>query len=182
MKNELNMNEFFEQRYETPWTEVYEEFLSFLSFDASILYLNKSDSNCLQTLKNRGFTDLWGLKTDLGSSDVSDINLVEGNNASVPLDNALFDMVFTNHALVDTAQTDLIHVLSEVSRLSEKYIFGIESFYTNLGDNQNPSTLGITDYLACFKDFDQSLSLVQERFLPLKNKNEMDTVFLLAKN
>lgn len=181
------LNTEYKNKYGISRDEIVREYFSFLSYDVRILEVGCHLGAQLSVLKEHGFKDLWGIEND--SNVISkakmlakDVNIINASLTEMPFKDNYFDLVFTSGILVDfTEQEKLLQAMNEIIRVSKKYIFGLESFDTDFVSENEINVLSVREYFECFKEFDPKLKLIQERFMPYKDEDKMDVIYLLGR-
>lgn len=182
------VDQWFFDSFGTKRSELNTEFLGGLELN-SILECGCGTGNQLLLLKNQGYENLSGvdIQEDALKSArqrLPDANLVQSSLFDIPFDDDFFDLTCTNTVLIHIAVCDLIKVMSEIVRVSKRYIWGFE-FYNDTTvemdyrGHKNKNWKG--DYCQIYLD-NFNLKLVRRKKLKYLAKPDiLDEIFLLEK-
>jgi len=170
-------------------TDINKRFLDGLNRSIRILEVATNIGNQLLCLQEMGFTDLYGIElqkdvVEIAKSRTKYINIIQGSAFDIPFKNGFFDLVFTGGLLIHISPQDITDVLSEIYRVSRKYIWGMEYFaphYTEVEYRGNKELLWKTDFTKLYLDTFKDLKLVKEERFKYKDNDNVDTMYLLEK-
>jgi pseudaminic acid biosynthesis-associated methylase len=129
--NKFNPSQRKEQR-----KEFYKLFSEFPK-NYKILECGCNNGNNLAILKEMGFSNLYGVEifkkaVKEAQSNIPCATITEGTMLDLPYKDKEFDVVFTSGVLIHQDPEDsLIKSLSEIYRVSNNFIIGLEDFSTN---------------------------------------------------
>jgi pseudaminic acid biosynthesis-associated methylase len=117
-----------------------------------------------------------------------DINFTQGTAFSIPFEDNTFDLVMTNGVLIHIHPTDLPKALSEIHRVSRRYIM-VHEYYaatpTEVKYHGKTDLLWKTDFVHLYTSSFQDLRPVEMRYLnypdPVTKAPLVDQVALLEK-
>lgn len=159
----------------------YKEFLSGFNRSIKILEVGSNVGNQLISLKKFGFKNLYGIEINPRTVDKSKIkNIIVGSAFDIPFKDNYFDLVFTAGLLIHISPKDILRVMREIIRCSNKYVLGTEYFaddYTKILYRGNKNLLWKADFAKIYQEF--NLKLVKEKMF--ENEGNTDTMFLLKK-
>lgn len=97
----------------------------------SVLEVGCNVGHKLEILSSLGDYRLYGLEPSKyalqkGRNRLLEVNFVEGDVFDIPLKDDFFDLVFTSGVLIHISPEDLPEGLSEIYRVSKRYILGFE--------------------------------------------------------
>lgn len=145
----------------------------------------------LQTV-NPGL-ELFGLEPmdyaiQKGRAYYKDIKFTHGNAFEIPFEDNYFDVVMTNTVLIHIHPDDLPTAMSEIHRVTRRYIHFHEYFaptLTNVNYHGKGDLLWKTDFMQRYLDLFPDLKTVDVRYLeysdPVTKKPLTDQVALLEK-
>jgi pseudaminic acid biosynthesis-associated methylase len=182
------LDELYINRYGASRTEMNQLFLGDLDRDARILEVGCNAGNQLALLQKMGFTNLHGVEINPDAAEIartrvsgsiysgisaSDLSLFENNS---------FDLVFTSGVLIHINPNELLNVMSEVTRVSRKYVWGFEYFsssHTEVTYRDKSDLLWRDNYAAMYEVY-YGLKLVKEKFYPnIGNEELIDHMFMM---
>jgi len=192
-RNVLSLDELerlYKNNYGITRTEMNKLFLGNMNRAIRILEIGSNIGNQLLCLQKMGFKNLYGIEpqgyaVELSKSRTRGINLIEGNIFDIPFKDGYFDLVFTSGVLIHISPKDIKKAMKEIYRCTSKYIWGFEYYadkYMEIDYRGNKELLWKTDFVKLYLNHFSDLNLVrEERFEWLKNKENIDTMFLLIK-
>jgi pseudaminic acid biosynthesis-associated methylase len=182
------LDELYINRYGASRTEMNQLFLGDLDRDARILEVGCNAGNQLALLQKMGFTNLHGVEINPDAAEIartrvsgsiysgisaSDLSLFENNS---------FDLVFTSGVLIHINPNELLNVMSEVTRVSKKYVWGFEYFsssHTEVTYRDKSDLLWRDNYAAMYEVY-YGLKLVKEAFyINIGNEELIDHMFMM---
>ena len=170
--------------------ELNNEILSFLPKNLKILEIGSNVGYQLASLKKFGFKDLFGIEIQRECVDDAKnlwkgIDIVYGSGFDIPFKDNFFDLVFTNNVLIHISPNDISIVLSEMYRVTSKYIYGFEYFseeYESVDYRNNKDLLWKTDFEKLFSNKFPNLKSVYSKKYPCLNfKGNTDKAYILEK-
>jgi pseudaminic acid biosynthesis-associated methylase len=182
------LDELYINRYGASRTEMNQLFLGDLDRNARILEVGCNAGNQLALLQKMGFTNLHGVEINSDAAEIartrvngaiysgisaSDLSLFENNS---------FDLVFTSGVLIHINPNELLNVMSEVTRVSKKYVWGFEYFspsHTEVNYRNKSDLLWRDNYAAMYGVY-YGLTRVKEKFYPnIGNEELIDHMFMM---
>jgi pseudaminic acid biosynthesis-associated methylase len=171
-------------------TELNKEFLKEIPKQAKILEIGCNVAAQLDGLKKLGFTDLTG--TDVSKYAIEkakqkhpEINFYIGSALKLPFKDNEFDLVFTSGVLIHIHPKDLPKAISEIQRISKKYIWCFEYFSQELKEIEyhgNKNILWKRDFLSQFLNQYPNLKIIKQKKLNYIEDDNIDHMFLLEKH
>ena len=181
------LDELYINRYGVSRTEMNQLFLRNLDRDARILEVGCNAGNQLALLQKMGFTNLHGIEInpdaiELARTRVSG-SIYHGSASDLSLfENNSFDLVFTSGVLIHINPNELLTVMSEVTRVSKKYVWGFEYFspnHTEVTYRDKSDLLWRDNYAAMYEVY-YGLKLVKEAFyINIGNEELIDHMFMM---
>lgn len=172
------------------YTEINKDFLVGVKKDARILEVGANVGVQLALLQKQGFTELYGieLNPDVATRarrHVPSVNIIAGDALDIPFKDGYFDYVFTAGVLIHISPKNIRRALSEICRVSNRYIWGFEYFaktYTEIPYRGHRNVLWKANFPALYKKVCPNLKLIKRRLYqhrddPTKN----DVTFLFKK-
>lgn len=184
-----DLDDFYEKEYGVSRIMMNEEFLaSCIEKDAKILEIGCNVGNQLRLLQDMGYKNLYGIElqdyaVQRAKELTSGVNIIKGVGDDIPFKDDYFDLVFTSGVLIHIPPKLLKKVMSEMVRVSKRYIWGFEYYsdeYEEINYREKESLLWKGDFCnAYIQNFDIKL-LKRKKFKYLNTENE-DEMFLLEK-
>lgn len=191
-RNPKNLNEldllYYKQLGKTK-SEILNDFLFGYFPMNNILQVGCNRGFQLQILQKIGFKNLYGIDVNRKSVDLSKeikgIDIIEGNAFDLPFKNDFFNLVFTDGLLIHINPDEIRFVLSEIYRVSKKYIMGFEYYnveYKNIKYRGLENILWKGDFCKLYLKYFPDLKKIKETFFEYRNgtKNK-DVLFMLKK-
>ena len=171
-----------------PFSKMIEASLAGIPKDASILEVGCNVGNILSVLHSLGFTNLRGIELNPRVVEVANtlrphLDITVGNILDIQGPDRAYDLVYTSGVLIHIAPENIDKAISEVIRVSRKYIWGYEYWapeYREIPYRGNQNVLWKADFVKLYKNL-SDLSLVYFRKLPLKEESKYDVMYLLEK-
>lgn len=168
------------------------EFLGNLDKNISILEVGCNTGMQLILLQNMGFSNLNGVELQSYAVEQSKkyckgINIVQGSGFQIPFPDSSFDLVYTHGVLIHIHPDDLLKIMSEMVRVSKKYIFGLEYYQDDIQELRyrgNEGFMWKADYCKLFQESFPGLKLLKKKMLPYiceEQKGNQDCMYLLSK-
>ena len=160
--------------------EMNKMFLGDIPKEAKILEVGCNVGSQLRTLKEMGFKNLYGLELQdyavkIARENDIDINYIKGSAFDLPFKDSYFDLVFTSGVLIHIHPDDLEKVMSEVYRVSNKYIWGFEYFSEDLKTinyRDNNDVLWKADYMKMYISKNPGLKEIKFHDFPYITETE----------
>jgi pseudaminic acid biosynthesis-associated methylase len=183
------LDDLYRRNYGVTRTEVNRRFLSEIPKGARILEVGCNIGNQLLSLKQMGFSNLYGIDVqqyalEKARRQISDATLTEASALAIPYPDRYFDLVFTSGVLIHIAPDDLPRALAEIHRCARQWIWGVEYFSPQTTEVQYRGHSGLlwkTDYAARYRKLFPALELVREDRLCYIGNSNIDTVFMLRR-
>ena len=156
----------------------------------SILEVGCNVGNILRMLKKADYGNLYGIEIQpyaVGKAHqiAPELNIIEGSAFDIPFKDGYFDLVYTSGVLMHIHPRDIKKALREIYRVTKKYIWGFESTadaYEEVEYRGNASCFWKANFVQMYLDLFPDLKLIKKQtYLYKKDKNKIDTVFLLKK-
>jgi len=133
--NELN--DLYRTRHGVSRTDLNHAFLSgIVPQDASILEVGCNIGNQLLVLQTMGYTNLSGIELNAESAQLArertGCPIIQGSATNLPFKNKSFDLVFTSGVLIHINPSEQVTAMSEIARVSKKWIWLLEYYSENL--------------------------------------------------
>lgn len=185
-------NKWYSDNFGITKDELNKKFLADVKKDARILEVGCNVGQQLIALQRLGFTNLYGIElqsyaVEKAKEQTKDINIIKGSGFDTPFKDGYFDLVFTNGVLIHIHPNDLPTIMKEMSRISNKYVWGFEYY------NEEPKQIKYRghdgfmwkmDYAKKFMEVSPELKTVKKEILPYiseAHKGNSDCMYLLSK-
>lgn len=184
------LNKFYKNRYGITKNQLNDEFLKDLPKDIKILEVGTNVGNQLNHLQSMGFTNLYGIEIqeraiEFSKQTTRGLNIIKGDALNIPFKDGFFDLVYTHGVLIHISPDNINSAISEIYRVSNKYIWGLEYFadeYTEIEYHGQMNLLWKTDFKKLYLDKFSNLKLLKEKkYKYLEEEKLVDQVFLLEK-
>ena len=120
---------------------------------------------------------------ELIGCDLEDI--IQASGFDIPFKDNYFDLVFSNNVLIHISPDDINVVLSEMHRVSSKYIYGFEYFsekYESIEYRGHKNLLWKADFENLFLEkFSNLKSIFSKKYKCLNFKGNTDKAYILKK-
>jgi len=188
--NPEELNVFYKNRFGYTKNQLNNDFLKDIPKDAKILEVGTNIGNQLLHLQSQGFTNLYGIEIqdraiNYAKHRTDNLNIIKGDALDIPFKDVFFDLVFTHGVLIHISPDNINKVLSEIYRVSNKYIWGLEYYapiYTDLEYHGQKNIMWKTDFCKLYLDNFNNLKLIKEKkYKYLDNKDLEDQIYLLKK-
>src|SRR3989344_1722770 len=155
----------------------------------NVLEVGRNVGNQLRLLQKLGFQNLTGVEiqpyaVERAKQLTHDIDIVEGSAFELPFPDDFFDLVFTAGVLIHVAPADLPTAMTEIHRVSRRYIRGLEYWsgtHQEIEYRGNKNRLWKGDFADMYSRLFFDLKLLKrKKFKYLENEN-IDEMFLLEK-
>lgn len=183
------MDERFRQQHGISRSELYQLFLRKIDRSIRILEVGANVGNQLVCLQRMGFKKLYGIELQyypiaLSKSKKRDHQVIQASAFDIPFKTGSFDLVFTSGVLIHIHPNDIEHVLTEVYRCTNSYIFGFEYYadeLTEVSYRGHENALWKTNFAQLYLQKVSNLSLVKEKRMKRLHNDKTDVAFLLRK-
>jgi len=181
---------FYTKNYGKTKTSLNELFLKSIPKDIKILEVGTNIGNQLLHLQSMGFTNLYGIEIqdraiNYAKHRTDNLNIIKGDALDIPFKDGFFDLVFTHGVLIHISPSNIEQAISEIYRVSNKYIFGLEYFaenYTDIEYRREKNIMWKTNFMKLYLDKFSNLETVNELKMPYIESPELiDQIFLLQK-
>lgn len=184
-----SLDDLWLRNYGVTRSAIAEQFLSGIPKDASFLEVGCNAGNQLLLLKQMGWSNLSGIELqsyaiEIARSRLPDATLKRGSALALPWPDDTFDVVFTSGVLIHISPRDLMQAMSEIHRVSMKFIWCSEYYAPEVAQikyRDRSELLWKMDFAREFREKFPDLQLVKEQRLPYLQNQNVDTVFLLQK-
>jgi pseudaminic acid biosynthesis-associated methylase len=151
---------------------------------------NRGEQLNLLWLNNDNIEDAYGI--DINTYALKEarkgnihLNFVKGSALDIPFKDNYFDMVYTSGVLIHIHPDNLKQVMSEIYRVSKKYIWSFEYFSPNCEEinyRGNKGFLWKNDFATLYIKNCPDLKFIKEAFYEYKDGSGcIDSMFLLQK-
>jgi pseudaminic acid biosynthesis-associated methylase len=170
--------------------ELNKEIFSKLPKDLKILEIGSNVGYQLASLQRFGFSNLFGIEIQRECVEESkklwkNIDIIHSSGFDIPFKDNYFDLVFTNNVLIHISPDDINVVLSEMHRVSSKYIYGFEYFsekYESIEYRGHKNLLWKADFENLFLEkFSNLKSIFSKKYKCLNFKGNTDKAYILIK-
>lgn len=143
----------------------------------------------LRHLHHAGFKNLTGLElqrnaVEEAKMNVPGVDFIQGSALDLPFKDNSFDLVFTSGVLIHIAPEDLETVIKEITRVSRKYIWGLE-YYSDtpeaLAYRGHDGFMWKRDFSQLYKNLPTPLELIKERKYNYLENDNVDQGYLFEK-
>lgn len=187
-RNSGDFDKNYIENYGISRTFLDKEFLQNIPKDARILEVGCNTGKQLGLLKNLGFSNLFGIEINNKALDIAksskDLNIIYGSGMDIPFEDNFFDLVFTSGVLIHIHPNDLDKVISEMYRVTKKFIWGFEYFSEKLQEinyRGHTNKLWKNNFLNVFTtNYPDLKEIMKKKIKYLKNEN-VDMMYLLEK-
>jgi pseudaminic acid biosynthesis-associated methylase len=171
-------------------TAANEEFLGELPQDISILEVGANVGYQLEFLRRAGFSNSAGIEPNSHAIKRSleinpKVRIEKGSGFELPFEDGQFDLVYTSGVLIHISPKDIKKIISEIYRVSKRYIWGFEYYapegYPEIPYHGKKNLLWKTDFAALYLKEFSDLKLVKDKKLPILGTADIDHMFLLKK-
>ena len=170
-------------------TSMNNEFLGSLKKDIRILEVGANFGLQLRSLQHMGFTNLYGIElnkrvVEIARKKQHGMNIIQGDALDIPFKDGYFDLVFTSDVLIHISPENRKKVMSEIYRVSKKYIWGFEYFAeksTEIPYRGNRNVLWKAPFPKLYMQAFPDLKLVRDKKYKYKDNDNVDIMFLLEK-
>jgi pseudaminic acid biosynthesis-associated methylase len=186
------LNNYYLTNYGITKDKLNEEFLGTLDKTIRILEVGCNIGMQLNALQKMGFTNLTGIELQAYAVEkakqlTKGINIIQGSGFEIGFEDNSFDLVYTHGVLIHINPKDLPKIMSEMIRVSSKYIWGFEYYNDEIKQIPYRGHDGFMwkgDYCGLFQDQNANLKIVKKDLYPYiteQNKGNTDCMYLLSK-
>jgi len=183
------MDEHFRLQHGFTRSEMFADALKDISKKAAILEVGTNIGLQLECLKALGFINLTGFDIQIeavrrAKSGIAGIEVLQSSALEFPFKNGSFDLVFTSGVLIHIHPDNLKKVMSEMHRVSKRYILGFEYFSEKLTEIEyrgNKNLLWKADYRQIFLDLFPGLKTEKKRMIKYLASENANNLYLLEK-
>jgi len=184
-----NVDERYKQETGITRKQIFNQFFQKINKNSKILELGCNVGLNLLILKNMGFTNLYGLELSksalqIASKNMPDITFIHSSIEEYNPKGMMFDLVFTVGVLIHIDPKALRSIIKKIVSLTKNYIFGFEYFSNNLTEIEYRSQKNVCwkqNFPLLYRKIEPNLKLIKEKKIHYKNKDLIDTVYLLQK-
>jgi pseudaminic acid biosynthesis-associated methylase len=176
----------YEERYGVTRRELNRRFLQDVDHGARILEVGMNYGIQLQLLGEMGYRRLYGV--DINRDVLRDVpdsfsftGVAAADAMALPFPEDTFDLVYTSGVLIHIPQTDLPDIVSELSRVSRRFVWGFEYYAedrTGIDYRGYDEFLWKDDFVDWFETH-TDLSVVREDHVTYRDNDNLDTMYLL---
>lgn len=183
------LEDLYFKNYGVKRSELNNEFLRTVPKTAKILEVGCNTGNQLKMLADEGWTNLSGVELqpyalEIARTRLPDVSFRMGSALALPYEDSAFDVVFTSGVLIHISPGDLRRAMSEIRRVSKRYIWGLEYYspmVTEVPYREHSGLLWKMDFASRYLEFFPDLELLQQRYLPYVESSNVDVSFLIRK-
>ena len=187
-RSNKELDDFYIKHLGVTRSKLNKDFLGKLKIN-NILEVGCNVGNQLVLLQSQGFRNLYGIEINDKAIEISkhtsnNINIIQGSGFDIPFKDSYFDLVFTSGVLIHTNPKNIKRLMSEIYRVSKKYIWGGVEYYndscTSINYRDNKNRLWKGNFAKMYLDLFPNLKSIKEKKYELI-KNEVWSSFLLKK-
>lgn len=190
-RNTFTLNELdqlYVDEYGVSRTDMNNEFIKPLHIQQA-LEVGCNVGNQLQALQTIGIQQLYGLElqwfaVEKAKELTKGINIIQGSAFELPFKDQYFDLVYTSGVLIHISPEHINHIIDEMYRVSNRYIWGFEYYadeYTEISYRGEQEKMWKGDFMKLFMQRYPDLRVVREKNYPYKNNSNVDQMYLLEK-
>lgn len=169
--------------------ELNDRFLADMDPSMRILEVGSNIGLQLVTLRDQGFTNLYGIELQPYAVEVCQktfpgLNVIQGEADNIPFRDGFFDLVFTSGVLIHIPPAQLHAVIGEMVRCSNRYLWGYEYYAeedAEINYRGHEDLLWKRNFPRHFLEVDPSLTLVKKEVYPRLDVDSQDVGYLLEK-
>jgi pseudaminic acid biosynthesis-associated methylase len=181
------LDAFYERQYGLTRTQMNTACLASVPRDARILEVGCNVGNQLWSLKEMGFSDLYGIEINAEAVEQAKqrtrgIHIIKGSAFDLPFKEGYFDLVFTSGVLIHIPPAELPAVMGEIRRCTRSFIWGMEYYATQHQEipyRGQQALLWKGDFLTLYQRACPDLEVVREQRYPYLEGGNVDSMFLL---
>jgi len=183
------LDKLYMENYGITRTELNKDFLGKIPRSARILEVGSNIGTQLLCLQKMGFKNLYGIEPqdyacELAKKRCKGINIMKSDAFYIPFKDGYFDLVFTSGVLIHINPKDAPRALREIHRCSNKYIWGFEYYseeYKEVLYRGKKNMLWKANFPKMYLDIFRDLRLLKEKYIKYLDNENIDVMFLLAK-
>lgn len=187
-RSDKELDSFYIKNLGVSRSKINKKFLGKLKLQ-NILEVGCNAGNQLTMLQHQGFKSLYGIElfdkiVEEAKNKTRGLNIIQGSAFDIPFKDSYFDLVFTSSLLIHISPTDIQKALSEIHRVSKKYIWGYEYYndsHIGIDYRGNKNRLWKGNFAKMYLDKFPDLKLVREERFNWVHNDNVDTVYLLKK-
>lgn len=191
-QTDAEWDQFYVHNWGATKLAINETVMADLPRDIKILEVGCNIGMQLRGFQRMGFKNLYGIELQQYAVEQSkrvtqNINIIQGSGFELPFKDEFFDLVCTNGVLIHIAPDDHNRIMSEMYRVSNKYIMGWEYYAPQITDivyRGNKGFLWKADFASIFISQFPDLKVVTRKQFPYvsdKEQGNADEIFLLSK-
>lgn len=187
-RSTTEMESLYREEFGMPRSAMNTDFLGDLDKELSILEVGANVGVQLELLRQQGFRELLGI--DINRNAIAEakklhpeVKIQEASGLEMPFEDNSFDLVYTSGVLIHIAPQDIARFISEMHRVSRKYLWGFEYYapeYTEILYRGERGLMWKTDFAALFLSQFSDLKKVKEKTYTMPDGN-INQMFLLEK-
>lgn len=186
--NPKELDDLYVKNFGISRSRLNKEFLGNLKIN-SVLEIGCNIGNQLVLLQKQGLKNLYGIEiypeaVEIAKKHTTSINIIQGSVLDLPFKDDFFDLVFTAGVLIHINPHDLKKAMSEICRVSRKYIWGYEYYapkHIAIDYRGNKNRLWKGDFVNLYLRNFPALEIVKSRRLKYLDSDNFDEMFLLKK-
>lgn len=179
----------YKKMYGTTATKLMHNSLGKLDKNIRILEVGSNVGNQLALLQTLGFKNLYGIEinryaVEKAKKRLNGIDIICGSAFDIPYKDGFFDLVFTAGVLIHISPKDIKKALSEIHRVSSKYIWGFEYYspkYQEKNYRGKNDMMWKGDFAHMYTRMFPKCRVVDEKFDKYLDSDNVDTRYLIKK-
>lgn len=184
------LDKLYQERFGLTRSAMNQKFLAKLKIK-NVLEIGCNIGNQLLLLQNQNYSDLTGIEINqaaviIAKKRLPKVKIIEGSAFALPFADRQFDLVFTSGVLIHIHPRDLSKIMTEIFRVTKKYIWGFEYYapkLTTIEYRGHRDRLWKDNFAALYQKLFPELRLVKEKRYPYRENSKLtDSMFLLAKS
>ena len=164
-------------------------FLGKLDRKTRILEVGSNVGNQLLVLQKLGFKNLFGIEinryaVEKAKKRTKNIDIICASAFDMPFKDGYFGLVFTAGVLIHISPEHIKKALSEIYRVSSRYVCGYEYFsskYQEIEYRGKENMMWKGDFAGMYTGMFRECGVLKQKFLKYSDSENVDSMFLLEK-
>lgn len=179
----------YKKQYGITATKLTIDFLGKFDKKIRILEVGSNVGNQLLLLQKLGFKNLYGIEinryaVEKAKRRLRGIDVICGSAFDIPFKDGFFDLVFTAGVLIHISPKEIRKALSEIYRVSSKYIWGYEYFapnYHEISYRGRKNMMWKGDFSSMYTGMFPKCREIKNKFIKYLNSDNIDKFYLIKK-
>lgn len=187
-RNSIDIDQVYEDTFGVTRTDLNQIFLKGIKKNTKILEVGCNQGLQLDVLYKMGFKNLHGIDINDDALKIAKkkkyLNVQKASIFELPFKDKSFGLVFTSGVLIHISPKDLGKVLTEIFRVSKRYIWGFEYFSKDLKEIQyrgHKDKLWKQNFVKRFRYYFPELKIMKDRKVRYQASRNIDCMYLLKK-